>query len=274
MNEIPHIIVIKVGTNVVTREPAEAGGSRSLNLNVLQDLIRDIGKIRKETHDRVILVSSGAVASGEERIKMNSGNKIVDKQGYAVVGQPRLTATYDMLFERVAPELVPAQGLLTSNNFKNEVERERMLRVLKELPENVVPIINENDFIATQELTFGDNDQLAALVAEHTHSRLLVLLTDVDCVYDKPPVYEDARMIKIIPEMVLTDEWINKTCGDVKGEKSAGGMASKLLAARIVAAHGIPTVIAKGTERGNLYRIAVQRDQIGTTVNPESPAWP
>lgn len=259
-------IVVKVGTSVVTRKSTLEGEPDVLDLNVMGDLVRQICRVVAEKQRRVILVSSGAVAAGKGRISLPAGtDRIVAKQSYAFVGQQRLTAAYDALFSEAQPALIPGQGLLTNNNFNNQIERQRMIGVLDTLPINVVPILNENDFIATEELTFGDNDQLAANMAQFVRAEMLILLTDVDGVFDKNPSENaDAQLIKTISADRITSQFI-QSCGLGKSENGTGGMASKLQAAQKAAKNGVPTFIANGKTGRNLLRVT-NGEEVGTKI--------
>lgn len=258
-------IVVKVGTNVVTRKNALQGPD-GLDLNVMGDLVRQIAAVVGETRQRVILVSSGAVAAGKGRMTLDAGvDKLVAKQTYASVGQPRLIAAYDSLFAQTQPLLVPGQMLLTRNNFGNEVERERILRVLAAFPDNVVPILNENDTIATDELTFGDNDQLAADMAMLVKADLLVLLTDVEGVFDRDPSqHQDAQLIHTLNANQITEEFI-AACGSTKNGNGTGGMSSKLKAAGKAAQSGVRAFIANGKNGPSFLQI-VRGQQVGTEI--------
>jgi glutamate 5-kinase len=250
-------LVAKVGTNVVTRKNAITDGPDVLDLNVMADLANQIAEIIKETHKRVILVTSGAVAAGKSCVRLNGdAYDITRKQAYAMVGQPLLMSAYNGVFS--SHKLIPGQGLLTSNNFNNETESVRMLNVLKALPENVVPVINENDFISTEELSFGDNDQLASEMAQLVRAETLILLTDVDGVYDKnPSIFQDAKLLDQIKAGQIDASFLQACGGSGKSKNGTGGMASKLTAAKKAAESGIPAFIANGKCGNNLLNIAL-----------------
>jgi glutamate 5-kinase len=259
-------IVVKVGTNVVTRKNEVSGSSDILDLNVMTDLANQITRVVADTRRRVILVSSGAVAAGKSRMKLgNEVERITAKQAYAHVGQPLLMSAYDSIFSSLDPRLIPGQGLFTSRNFDNLNERENMVKVFNALPLNVVPVINENDVIANEELTFGDNDQLACRMAQLVRAELLILLTDVDGVFDKnPSEFDDAKLLQQIRTADIEGGFL-ESCGVGKSTNGTGGMKSKLMAAQRAAEDGITAFIANGKSGNNLLNIAL-RGEGGTRI--------
>ena len=259
-------IVVKVGTNVVTRKNVREGEPDVLDLNVMGDLAGQIAQVIDETRRRVILVSSGAVSAGKSRMRLgNDVDRITAKQAYAHVGQPLLMSAYDSIFSSLNPRLIPGQGLLTSNNFDNPTESGRMLKVMESLPVNVVPVINENDFISTEELTFGDNDQLACHMARLVRAETIILLTDVDGVFDKDPSqFSDATLLHQIDKADIDSDFL-KSCGAGKSANGTGGMKSKLMVAQRAAENGIQAFIANGKRGNNLLNI-VLRGEGGTKI--------
>lgn len=265
-------IVVKVGTNVVTRKH-ETSDRPSLDVNLLRDLAKEISKFIEENHRRVILVSSGAVAAGREVMKLEAsvGKTTAGKQAFASVGQPRLMAEYEKAFLVATPHRITSQMLLTANDLEREDGRRNILDMLEVLPRDIVTIVNENDTVATEELNLGDNDQLAAKIALLVHAEILVLLTDTDGVFDKDPKqHQNARLIHELPFDDLTDAFI-ESCGAGKSSNGTGGMASKLRAARMASAENIQTFIANGKRPGVLSAIAEGRP-VGTEITPRHTA--
>ena len=265
-------IVIKVGSGLVSREANGHGEPNKLDLNFLSDLTQSIGQIIEDTGKRVILVSSGAVAAGKELIELAENmDPIVRKQIYAAIGQPRLMAKYVDLFGSAKPSRIASQLLLTWANLADEKERAKILRTLRSQPRDVVTIANENDPIADEELKLGDNDQLASRLAQLVHAKILILLTDVEGVFDRNPNEEGARLIREFSIDDLTDEFI-ASCGKGGNKTGTGGMASKLRAAKAAAEQDVPTVIARGKHNGknllHLKDIVRGIPNIGTRITP------
>ncbi len=265
-------IVIKVGSGLVSREANGHGEPNKLDLNFLSDLTQSIGQIIEDTGKRVILVSSGAVAAGKELIELAENmDPIVRKQIYAAIGQPRLMAKYVDLFGSAKPSRIASQLLLTWANLADEKERAKILRTLRSQPKDVVTIANENDPIADEELKLGDNDQLASRLAQLVHAKILILLTDVEGVFDRNPQEEGAQLIRELSVDDLSDEFI-ASCGKGGNKTGTGGMASKLRAAKAAAEQDVPTIIARGKFNGknlqHLKDIVRGIPNIGTRITP------
>jgi glutamate 5-kinase len=233
-----HTIVVKVGSSLLV--DAKTG---SLRRDWLKSLSADIAALKSEGKD-VLLVSSGAIALGRRALKLRSGAlKLEESQAAAATGQVRLAAAYADIMARDG--IVAAQVLLTLDDTE---ERRRYLNAratLKTLLElGSVPVINENDTVATAEIRFGDNDRLAASVASMMEADRLILLSDVDGLYSADPTRDaDARHIGEV--RTITPQIEAMAGGSVSGVGS-GGMTSKLLAAKIATAAGCEVVIAKG----------------------------
>ncbi len=267
---LDNTIVVKVGTSIVTRENNEdALGLPSLDLNLFQDLANGISAVMEATGRRVILVSSGAVAAGRQILRRTRADSqgTAAKQSLASMGQPELMTEYRNAFGRAIPSRLVSQMLLTADNFTRDDERNNMLAMLDELSDRAVPVVNENDTVATKELTLGDNDQLAAKIARLVRANLLVLFTDTEGVFNENPKDNpDARLIHELPVEMITEDFI-RACGAGKSTNGTGGMASKLDAARIAALAGIPTTIAYGKRPSNLSAI-VRGEKVGTRILP------
>ncbi len=247
-------IVIKVGTSTL----AHQGGR--LNIRRTTELCRVISDL-KNAGQEIILVSSGAIGMGVGKLSLPSRpTDMMTKQAAAAVGQCELMYTYDRLFSEY--NHVVGQILLTASDVKNEERHENFKNTLNRLLElNVLPIVNENDTIATEEIAVGDNDTLAAIVAESAGAELLILLSDIDGLYTADPKKdENATLISVVEE--LTDE-IMALGGDKGSSLGTGGMKTKLTAARIATESGCDMIIANGADPSVLYDI-VGGKSVGT----------
>ena len=238
-------VVIKVGSGVLTLPDG-------LNTVVIEGLTTEICSLKREGTE-VLLVSSGAVASGLRKIGMpRRPHSVSQQQAVAAVGQSSLIMAYEDAFERHGHKV--AQILLTRDDLTH---RRRYLNARNTLftllSWNIVPIINENDTVVVDELKFGDNDNLSAMVTNLTESHLLVNLTDIDGLFDKDPrEHQDARLIEVVEK---ADRRIMRYAGSIPGFLGTGGMASKIKAARKVTLRGVPAIIANGLKPGILGRI-------------------
>jgi len=238
-------IVVKVGSNVLTHD-------NGLNLAAIRSISRQIFRL-DERGVQVILVSSGAMASGVRKIGLaRRPDAIPQRQAVAAVGQAGLIFEYEKSFDRYGKKV--AQILLTSDDLSN---RKRYLNsrntLLTLLDWGVVPIINENDTVAVEEIKLGDNDNLAAMITLLMDADLLINLTDIDGLYTTDPrSHPDAELI---PEVSTINRSIEKIAGDIPGALGTGGMHSKITAARKVTAAGVPMVIAHGEKKDVLLRL-------------------
>ncbi|ACK65062.1 glutamate 5-kinase [Rippkaea orientalis PCC 8801] len=255
-------IVIKIGTSSLTQP--ESG---KLALSTIAALVETLTQLRQLGH-RIILVSSGAVGVGCSRLNLKERpKKMAMKQAIAAVGQGRLIRVYDDLFNTLGQPI--AQVLLTRRELIERscyVNASNTFESLLEL--GVIPIVNENDTVAIEELKFGDNDTLSALVASLIHADWLFLLTDVDRLYSADPrLVPDAKPITL----VNSDEFaqLQVKAGDRGSQWGTGGMATKLAAARIATGAGVRTVITHGGKPSNLLKI-LQGEAIGTQFEPQT----
>jgi glutamate 5-kinase len=229
-------IVVKVGSNVLTED-------QGLNLKAIRSVSRQICRLIDGGRE-IILVSSGAMASGVKKLGLDKRpDEIPKRQAVAAVGQAGLIMEYEKAFARDHKRV--AQILLTGDDLNN---RKRYLNarnaILMLLSWHVVPIVNENDTVMTQEIQFGDNDNLAAMITLLMDADILVNLTDIDGLYTKDPRNNpDATLIPVVSTM---GKEIIKSAGDIPGALGTGGMLSKIKAAAKVTASGIPMVIANG----------------------------
>lgn len=255
-------IVVKIGTSSLTRP-----GTGQLALSTIATLAEILCALRQQGY-RVILVSSGAVGVGCARLGLRDRPKsIALKQAVAAVGQGRLMRVYDDLFNTLQQPI--AQVLLTRHDL---VSRSRYLNVLntfRELLElGVIPIVNENDTVAVDELKFGDNDTLSALVASLVEASWLFLLTDVDRLYSADPrLVPDAEPILLVRDMKEFAKLQIQT-GNQGSQWGTGGMVTKIAAARIATTAGIRTAITNGAQPGNIRRI-LQGETLGTQFVPQ-----
>ena len=233
-------IVVKLGTNVIMRPDGKVA------LGLLCGLVEQIAALRHQGIE-VLLVSSGAVGLGMERLALSERPKVVAQiQACAAIGQSRLMALYDDAFDRLGCPI--AQVLLTEDDFRDATRHNNLRATLDALLTlGVIPIVNENDTVSTEELDrpaesanreriFGDNDKLSALLMKHIGADLLVLLTDVDGLYDRHPSRPGATVLEGVE---VIDEQILALASGGNG-RGRGGMISKLESARIVVRAGKP----------------------------------
>ena len=247
-------VVIKVGTSTLTYR-----GGR-VNIRRFASLARTVSDIMNSGVE-VILVSSGAIGMGVGKLHLKERPKdIAGKQAAAAVGQCELMYMYDKEFAEHNHTV--AQILLTAPDLKCDDRREKFRGTLETLLDlGVLPIVNENDTVATEEIVFGDNDTLAAEVAVSTGADLLVLLSDIDGLYTANPKTD--KTATLIPEVrELTDE-VMALGGGAGSELGTGGMQTKLNAARIAITAGCDMIIANGEDPEVLYA-AISGDAVGT----------
>jgi glutamate 5-kinase len=250
-------ILVKVGSAVLT-------GNDGLDLDVITSLVEQMAALVKSGYT-VVLVTSGAIVSGKHRLKLTDKLKsIPEKQAAAAVGQGRLMRVYSKAFEKNG--LYVAQILLTLSDL---TDRRRFLNIrntLSTLMEwKAIPIINENDTVAVDEIKFGDNDHLAAMIANIIDADLVVILTSTDGLFDKnPAASKKARLIPLVKK--ITPD-IEAMATEETSSSGTGGMKSKIMAAKKVTAIGIPCIIAPGKRKDVLTDIMAGKE-IGTLFLP------
>ena len=247
-------IVVKVGTSTL----AHATGR--LNIRHVEELVKVLSDLKNAGH-QVILVSSGAIGMGVGKLNLpGKPSDMPTKQAAAAVGQCELMYTYDKLFLQYNHTV--AQVLLTGEDVDHPERRENFENTIERLLElGALPVINENDTIATAEIKVGDNDTLGAIVACCTKADLLVLLSDIEGLYTADPRKDpNAKLIPTVEE--VTPE-IEALAGGVGSSLGTGGMATKLRAAKMVIAQGCDMVITNGEHPERLYDIAEGKD-VGT----------
>lgn len=232
------LLVIKIGTATLTK------ATEQISRGKMEDLARQILVLREE-YD-VVLVSSGAIATAKQFVQLSGGNQIVVKQALAAIGQPLLMRMYQEVFSDFG--LPVAQCLLNYRHFDNDNSKENILSTLHVLLDNnYVPVINENDTVATQEIEFGDNDKLAAYTAVLLKAHLLLLASDIDGLHDSDPKSSnDARLIRTVTNL----QEVMKHAGESSSGLGTGGMKSKLEAAQICTRHGVEMWIVNGQNDG------------------------
>lgn len=239
-------VVVKVGSNVLT-------SPEGLNIEVIEALSYQIHQLFQKGIE-VILVSSGAMASGQKKIGLSRRpDEIPQRQAIAAVGQAGLMLAYENAFEQYGRNV--AQVLLTSDDLSGSRRRYLNARntLYTLLAWQVLPIVNENDTVVVEEIKFGDNDNLSALITLMMNADILINLTDIDGLYtDDPRAASDARLIR---EVRRIDKSIEKIAGDIPGALGTGGMRSKIQAARKVTTAGIPMLIANGKTEGILEKL-------------------
>lgn len=247
-------IVVKIGTSTL------AHPSGHLNIRRVETLCKIMSDI-KNAGNEVILVSSGAIGMGVGKLGLRQRpTDIPSKQAAAAVGQCELMYTYDKLFSEYHHTV--AQLLITRDDTTNEKRHFNFINTLNRLLElGTLPIINENDTIATDEIVIGDNDTLAAIVAQSIDADLLVLLSDIDGLYTADP-HKDENAV-LLHRVTQVDEEILALAGVSSTTQGTGGMVTKLHAAEICLACGCDMVIANGSRPENLYDILDGKD-VGT----------
>ena len=248
-------ITIKIGSNVLTR----ADGS--LDVTRMSALVDQIACLRSEGHE-VILVSSGAVASGRSELKhiQHDLDSVGQRQLFSAVGQAKLINRYFELFREYG--IPVGQVLTTKENFSDTEHRknqENCMRVM--LDNNVLPIVNENDTVSVTELMFTDNDELSGLIAQMTQSKALIILSNIDGIYTGDPSDPASQLIRTIEPGRRLDDYIQET----KSSAGRGGMQSKSNVARQTAAAGISVIIANGKRDDILVKLMNDREHTPCT---------
>lgn len=253
-------VVIKIGSGALTTK-------EGLNLGVINALSKDISHLMEKNGLEIILVSSGAIASGIKKMGYSQRpQSISQQQAAAAVGQSTLMLAYEEAFKTYDKKV--AQILVTRDDLTN---RKRYLNTRNTLFTllhwKVIPIINENDTVVVDEIKFGDNDNLSAMIANLAAANLVINLTNIDGFFDDDPrVNKDAHRISVVEKVTSK---IEKIASSIPGSLGKGGMESKIKAARHVAMCGIPTIIANGTKK-NIIRDIFEGREEGTLFLPQS----
>ena len=247
-------VVIKIGTSTLTHSTG------NLNIRRVEELCKVMSDIKNAGHE-VILVSSGAIGMGVGKLGLlERPADVPTKQAAAAVGQCELMYFYDKIFGEY--HHIVAQLLITGEDIANETRHQNFSNTLNRLLSlGALPIINENDTVGTKEIVIGDNDTLAAIVAESVKADLLILLSDIDGLYTADPRTDPTATL--LHRITRLDDQVLALAGGCGTKRGTGGMVTKLQAARICMDCGCDMVIANGNRAGNLYDILEGRE-IGT----------
>ena len=253
-------IVVKVGSSIL------ASVETGLHQDVFSHLAKELSELKRQGYE-IVLVSSGAVAAGMEKLGHKTRpQSITQKQATAAVGQTRLMNVYESHFSR--HQQMVAQVLLTNDDLSH---RHRFLNarntLLTLLGLGIIPIINENDTVVVDEIKVGDNDNLSALITNLIEADLLIILTNIEGLCDADPrTTPGAKCIHLVEDI---DADLSAIAGETASEMCVGGMVSKIQASRKVARFGIPTVLACGTKKDVLHDV-LKGKEIGTLILPKS----
>lgn len=248
-------LTIKIGSNVLTRQDG------SLDVTRMSALVDQIANLRSQGHE-VILVSSGAVASGRSELKhiQHDLDSVDQRQLFSAVGQAKLINRYFELFREYG--IAVGQVLTTKENFSDTEHRKNQENCMKVMLENdVLPIVNENDTVSVTELMFTDNDELSGLMARMTQSQMLIILSNIDGIYTGDPADPASQLIRTIEPGKRLDEYIQEK----KSSAGRGGMQSKSNVAIQTAAAGISVIIANGKRDDILVKLMNDRENTPCT---------
>jgi len=246
-----HKLVIKIGSSSLTNSQAQ------LDLKNLRRIVKQTANLVKKGQS-IVLVTSGAIVCGAQVLKLGKPKTIPQKQAAAAVGQSRLMRQYEKAFEKYG--IPTAQILLTRDAITNPDRYANARNCFQTLlNEGVVPIVNENDTVAVDEIKIGDNDNLAALTAELIGAKILILLTDVDGFYMK----DQKGKLKLVSEIKEINAQIETAAGTSSSDQGTGGMKTKLQAAKLCQRAGINMYIIN-SRRSNLIQKAANREKVGT----------
>jgi glutamate 5-kinase len=250
-------IVIKVGTNVITQ-------NLRLDLSAIAKIVEQIVILHQKGY-QIVLVSSGAIAAGREVMPVQKEkNKVIQKQMFAAIGQARLMHIYETMF--TSHTIIIAQALLERDDFSHREKYIHLRTTLEKLLEqHVIPIINENDVIATEEIRFSDNDQLAALTACALNADLFIICTDIDGFYTSDPRKDEKAVL--IHEIAEVSSDIYNMAGNSSSGVGLGGMISKIGSAQIACKQGIDTYICNGKKDKSILHV-VEGINPGTHIKP------
>lgn len=250
MNKKRKRVAVKIGSNVLTRADGR------LNIARMASIVDQVADLHKRGYE-VLLISSGAVASGRGALPhIENDESVTSKQLFASVGQAKLIEHYYNFFQEY--DITVGQILTTKENFVDEELLQNQIRCIGAMLENeIVPVINENDSVSVKELMFTDNDELSGLVADMMHADLLIILSNVDGLYDGNPELPSSTLIRTVEPDTDYSSCINSS----KSKYGRGGMMTKMNTACSVAAKHIEVIIANGTKEGILLDVV---------LNPES----
>ena len=247
-------LVFKVGTSTLTHETG------NLNLRRMRDLARVLSDLKNAGHE-IVLVSSGAIGVGVGKLKLERRpHDIGGRQACAAVGQCELMYIYDKLFSEYGH--VTAQVLLTRDCVDDRLRRMNIQNAFERLLDmGALPIINENDTVAVEEIVFGDNDTLSALVAREVRADALIILTDIDGLHERNPREDPTAPLIHVVEAITSHT--REIAGGTGSSRGTGGMITKIEAADIATREGITTAIIDGSDPEDIYRL-LDGEEIGT----------
>ncbi len=247
-------IVFKVGTSTLTYETGKANIRRMSALAAVLSDLRNAGR-------EVVLVTSGAISVGVGKLGLKKRpSDMPSRQAAATVGQCELMFMYDKLFGEYGN--ITGQLLITRSDIENGERRQNLVNTFEKLFEyGAIPVVNENDSVAVEEIVYGDNDSLSANVAKLVNADALIILSDIDGLFSgNPREDEDATLITVVEDI---NEEILALAGPVGSRRGTGGMVTKLQAARLATQAGIDTVVMNGTDPSDIYKLLDGR-QTGT----------
>ncbi len=242
--KMKELIVVKIGSSTLT------AGSDRISRGKIEDIARQIIKLKDEYE--IILVTSGAIATAKQFINISGWeNAVASKQAMSAIGQPKLMQLYSEVFNDF--DLRIAQCLMTYRDFENGESRKNTLNTISELLNHgYIPIINENDTTAVEELVLGDNDKLSALVATLMKAEKLIIASDIDGLYDKNPfLNKDASLIREVSDLEEIKSFVEERENGI----GTGGMTSKIHAVEICFAHGIEVCLVNGNRPGFIEEV-------------------
>lgn len=236
-------IVIKIGTSTLTHDTGK------LNLKLIEKYARVMADLHNSGYE-VVFVTSGAIAVGISKLRIERPTDTAGKQAVAAVGQSELMSIYDSFFNDYGCQI--GQILLTKDVMINDARRQNVTNTFNTLLKmGCIPVVNENDSVEVAEIKFGDNDTLSAIVADCIKADLLILLTDIDALYDGDPRKNpNAKKIDVV-ETLSAD--IENLAGDAGSDRGTGGMATKIAAAKIATEKGITVAIGNGKDPDIIY---------------------
>lgn len=263
--EASRTIVVKIGTNALSRP------DDTLDLDRISSLADQLVRLR-QTGKKVLVVSSGAIGAGIGLLGLKQRpQELPHLQATASVGQAHLIGSYDSAFQRHG--LRAAQILLTANDFRRRVRYLNIRNTINTLFEyDVIPVVNENDTVSIDEIKFGDNDRLAAMVSSLLERPLLIILSVIDGLFDRDPKDPTARVIPLVESW---NETLRSLAADTKSSRGTGGMVTKLEAVRMATSGGGNVIIANGTDRAVLDKVR-ESQSVGTLflgAGEPVPAW-
>lgn len=253
-------IVVKVGTSTLTYETGK------INIRRIRKLVEVLSDL-KNSGKQVVLVTSGAIGVGVGKLGLSAKPQDTPgRQAAATVGQCELMFMYDKIFSEYGH--ITGQILVTRLDFENEERKNNLMNCFDKLFEyGAIPVVNENDAVAVEEIVYGDNDNLSAIVAKLIKADGLVILSDIDGLFSGNPKTDDEAVL--IPVVEKITEEIETLAGGAGSSRGTGGMITKIHAAKVAGSAGIPTVIINGTNPEDIYRL-IEGRQTGTFFRPEA----